>query len=530
MKTMILSTCFAGALAALTLAAQTMAAQTMAAQTMAPQTMAPQTMEGVVYDAATGFPLPGVAVSNGPTGSASRTDASGHFHLPLPVGYAPYVMAFKPGYLQANQTAPNNKPETLAQMRIDLKPEAVITGTVADEDGFPAASAWVQAMRYRMIDGQRTLSSAAQATADDRGQFRMDGLPAGRYFIRVYAQTAYNWDHRYATQYLGGSLQPDEKHVVEVKAGEAHKLDIQLARFEGVTVTGRVDGVQTDRSGMLPMIALHPSPQSVADLWASTGRSQGQTTFTIRHVPPGTYTLRLGQPNARVGDLTAELPLEVGDHDVNGLVLTAQPAQGVDVEGQIAMREGGTPGPWTVSVQSPYGRGATAHTSDDGSFVLKGLLPDHYTVQALPDRSKNPKLNGHVVSIQFGDGEVQQRGFDLDSAGGKPLRIHASTRNVSITGTIVDGQGVPLANATVYLQASQPAQQGFATTDAQGHFRAVMTDAGDYRVYVSTDLDAASLQTDDPFLKAHSGDFPVIHAAYGDNPPVRLVRNPSPAQ
>jgi len=34
----------------------------------------------------------------------------------------------------------------------------------------------------------------------------------------------------------------------------------------------------------------------------------------------------------------------------------------------------------------------------------------------------------------------------------------------------------------------------------------------------------------DEYLKAHQGDFPLIHVAFGDNPPLTLVRNPRPAQ
>jgi hypothetical protein len=94
-------------------------------------------------------------------------------------------------------------------------------------------------------------SQGPTARTDASGHFRrIDNLWAGRYYIRVYSSDANDWDPRYVPQYLGGTLQPDDSHMVEVKYGETLKnVDVRLARYEGVTVSGRLEGVPANPRG-----------------------------------------------------------------------------------------------------------------------------------------------------------------------------------------------------------------------------------------------------------------------------------------
>jgi len=451
-----------------------------------------------------------------------RTDASGHFHLPLPAGYPPALMAAKAGYLQAMQPARNPQ-----SVRIDLKPEAVIAGRIVDEDGFPAGGANIQAMRYQVIDGRRQLVAGGWTQSDERGEYRIDGLQPGRYYLHVYSNDAANWDRRNVAQYPGGTLQPDDRHAVELKTGETRKdTDIQLIRFEGVTVSGRVEALAASSGGMGPMITLSPDQPTPGS--STMGSLDRDGSFTIRHVPPGTYTLRYGSQNPRAGELSAQVPVEVADHDVRGLALTPHAVQAIDLEGQVKLREGGSPGGWYVYLRPQMGYGVSSHTEEDGSFVVKGLLPEHYAVQATPERRPTaaaPSM-GHVVSIMLGDLDVQEKGFDLDGTPPqKSLNVLVSNRYAMLTGTIVDPQGAPVANARIYFQSSLPGHRGYAVTDDKGNFRAILNEAGDYRVFAVNE-DIVTAGDLDDYESAHLGDFPLVHVVLGDNPPVRLVRNP----
>lgn len=488
-----------------------------------PAALLAQFVDGIVYDAVSGAPLAGVSVtSNGPA-PVVRTDASGHFRIQLQPNYAPMVAAAKAGYLQFNQRL-----KTTENVRIELKPEAVITGKITDEDGFPAGGAQLQMMKYQVLNGRRVLAWAGVSQNDERGQYRIDNLAAGRYYIRVYSNDAFNWDHRYVSQYLGGTLKPDDSHIVEVKTGETRKdLDIQLVRFEGVTVTGRVEGATGNARGMGNMVSL-TTDQAMPGASPASVTKDG--TFTLRHVPPGTYTLRYGEQIPHAGDMSAQLPVEIADHDVRDLLLAPHVVQAVDLAGQLQLREGGPAGPWIVYLRPRFGTGVSAHTDADGSFLFKGLLPEHYAVQVMNERrpTDNPP-KGHVVAVLYGDQDAQEKGFDLDGAAPKPLRITASNLYANLTGAIVDSQGAPVANANLCFQSTNSGLQGHASTNDKGSFRALLAEPGEYRVYV-IDADAASTVVDDEYMKAHQGDFPMVHVALGDNPSVTLARNPRPSQ
>ena len=54
---------------------------------------------------------------------------------------------------------------------------------VFDEDGEPVAMVNVQALRQSYVRGQKQLAPASSASTNDRGEFRIFGLPPGRYFL-----------------------------------------------------------------------------------------------------------------------------------------------------------------------------------------------------------------------------------------------------------------------------------------------------------------------------------------------------------
>jgi hypothetical protein len=503
MKTAILLICFAAAMPA-------------------------QLLEGTVYDALTGVPLPGVVIatnafSQGPT---ARTDASGHFRMPVPPNHSSQLTAEKAGYLEPVDTIPDWNSQT---MRIQLNPEAIVTGKVQDEDGFPAGGSRVYAVHYRVLNGERTLFVYAAGETDEQGNYRIDNLTAGRYYIRVDSRDASNWDPRYLPQYLGGTLQPDDGHMVEVKYGETlQNVDVRLARYEGVTVSGRIEGVTANPRGSGYVVTL------AGEMAGNTYQTYGaEPAFAMRHVPPGTYKLRYGRGNPSPGDLFAQLKVEVGDRDVSGLVITPHVVQPADVEGQVVVREGGSPEPWMVSLHKPFGSGVGAHTNEDGSFVVKGLLPEHYLVQLIADKNAlqgKTAASGYIASAMLGDLDVREKGFDLDGPPQKLLRITVSTQYANIGGSVVDSQGAPVANTTVFFRSNAPVRLGSAVTDDKGRFHATLTEGGDFHVYTSADQSMMAAQGEDEYLQAHPGDFPLIHVALGDNPPLSLVRNARLAQ
>jgi len=99
------------------------------------------------------------------------------------------ISADRGGYIRTNYRSNSGAIFTLTagqrikDIRIALVPQGVIAGRVVDEDGDPITDARVQAQRWVMTGGIRTLRGSQQIPVDDQGNFRIANLSAGRYVL-----------------------------------------------------------------------------------------------------------------------------------------------------------------------------------------------------------------------------------------------------------------------------------------------------------------------------------------------------------
>jgi hypothetical protein len=122
------------------------------------------------------------------------TDDQGRFvFTDLPAGRFT-LSASRPGFVTMNYGAKRFRGagspvvlgdgERLHSLRLHLPRGAVITGTVIDALGQPT-SALVMALERVTVDGRAMLQQRGTAVADDRGMYRIFGLPSGAYLIGV---------------------------------------------------------------------------------------------------------------------------------------------------------------------------------------------------------------------------------------------------------------------------------------------------------------------------------------------------------
>jgi hypothetical protein len=210
--------------------------------------------------------------------------------------------------------------------------------------------------------------------------------------------------------------------------------------------------------------------------------------------------------------------------DLRDLVLTLHEVQAVDVPGTVVVDGGGTPGRMSISLRATSGPGVTARSEEDGSFVLKGLLPGHYDMQVIPDFLFSAGTSGLAAqmrsmvatSARLGEKEVLQKGLDVDSQPVGPMKITMG-KPITISGKIVDAAGQPVAGQIVFF-LSAAATSG-TISDAEGTFHAFPRAAGEYHVYALPDQNSV---TDPDYLKEHEKDFPVVRVVAGENPPILL--------
>ena len=289
-----------------------------------------QAVEGFVEDSLTGMPIAGAHVAFG-TAPDDRyvliTDRAGHFWRVFAQPNCYDVVVIRPGYLPLDQPLSVTPGENSSDLHIRLVPQAVISGKLVDEDGFPVREASVQALSREPAKDGKAGRPAASATSNDRGEFRIAGLRAGGYYIRVTPSQARRWDRRYVPEYYpAGSLAPGEGSAIEVAAGqEAGNIAFAMRKYEGVTVTGHVvlpPGANVTQA----MFPIYLGATDGSGFAAGSAFWQADTrSFTFRHVPPGTYTIHASSSGARrpsPGDLVLQQEVQVADADVTDLVAT----------------------------------------------------------------------------------------------------------------------------------------------------------------------------------------------------------------
>jgi hypothetical protein len=470
----------------------------------------PPATEGIVVDAATGAPIAGASVSvSNVNPIVTRTDVAGHFRLE---SVGPVLQVARSGYVDAL----NVSSKFGQDLTIRLAPAAAISGKVEDQDGFPVYDARVEALRYRLAYTELRLVPVKSTKSNELGEYRLGGLPPGSYYLRISSSSSNNWDRRYVTQFLGGTLDPKNENRVEVKMGEQRTgIDIPMLRFEGVTVRCRVEGISSGSPNpniRSPMVQLqNTAPGSFFNAFATV---QKDGSFVIPHVPPGHYKLTADTSfgNVRAGDLWAETALDVETADIGNLTLTLRQVQEVDVAGTVVVEGGGTPPPMQIWFRTNSGGAFTANSEskEDGSFVLKGLLPGHYDLQMIPRT-----MEAFPTSARLGDREVLLKGFDIDSQPVGAMKITLS-KPIAVTGTLVNAAGQPLAGQQIVWISDRGGTA--AITDSQGQFKTFFRSPGDYHVYLVHDQEDAS---DPDYLAAHAADFPIV-TIRGANPPLVL--------
>src|SRR5262249_32320697 len=158
------------------------------------------TIRGRVVRADTGEPLRRVQIhtdewsakdQSGPM--STLTDAQGRYELSqLPAGTY-HLKASRGGYVEVEygQRRPfeRGRPLELAEgavlenINFAMPLGGVVTGRVVDEMGEAVAQASVALARRRYVDGERQLVSQNGSSADDRGEFRIFGVPPGEYVL-----------------------------------------------------------------------------------------------------------------------------------------------------------------------------------------------------------------------------------------------------------------------------------------------------------------------------------------------------------
>jgi hypothetical protein len=496
---------------------------------LAAQAAEPVAVEGRVLNALTGDPVGNATVFLRGSNQAvyvTSSDENGRYAFAgiEPGEYAlgaeragfPSGPARKPGKLVA--IAPAQK---AAGLDVKLTPGGVIAGRVLDAGGQPVFEARVSVMAPTYVNGRKQIGTRAfmETTANDLGEYRLNGLPPGRYYLRADANdlSVGLANSRYeplgpqqqdVATYFGATTDAQRAEPIEVKAGAvASGVNVTLVRAPLVQIRGHVEnaaaaGGSTAAVGLL-LYAADGAGMGSSVLQSETGE------FVLRGaIPPGGYTLvgRALDPAARqIGYFSRHLV------KVDGSPVTIAFKPGMQVVGVVRVETAGSapvnPGQIRVSLRpvdfAARGEGTEPNQAAgaDGKFAIGTVAPDRYDVSlsGLPN-------NVYIKSMRAGEQDLLESALDLTREAPGPIEIVLSGKAAAVEGTVQDDKDAPTAGATVALvpQAARRRERAewyrTAVTDRLGKFSLAGIAPGEYKLFAWEDVEDGAW-TDPAFLK-----------------------------
>jgi hypothetical protein len=160
--------------------------------------------------------------------------------------------------------------QELTDLLFRLIPAAVISGRILDEDGEPLASVTVSAAREVYSEGKRTLSTSTMAATNDLGEYRLFGLPPGRYIVTAvyphwgrYGPNSGDADSTdaspqgYAKMFYPGTADPGKAIPLSIKPGEElSSIEILMRQVVVYHLRGHVYNQITHRAGTQSFVFL----------------------------------------------------------------------------------------------------------------------------------------------------------------------------------------------------------------------------------------------------------------------------------
>lgn len=423
------------------------------------------------------------ATSNGGLTRFATTDPEGRFVVrDLPAG-AFTLHISKSGFvpLYFGQRRPFERrttiqlvPGTRATADIRLPRAGAITGRIVDQTGEPVMGARVQALRRRIIDGQRGLQTSGVAdTTDDTGTFRVYGLPPGEYYVaatprrvedRVGRPVAGVPFGRGTPIYYPGTANRDEAQRVMVDVSGEARADLVLTEIRTSRVSGSVlTSNGTPAAGA--MVSLMSRDLSVGDVDGLTplqlqDDADAEGRFDIQGVPPGSFILRV---NTRP---TVSVPFDPVTQRFTArpvLPPTEMAMVPVTVDGDVA--------------------GLTVSTSPGGSVDIV-LVPDQGVSAPLPDNVRvtvrmgdRTELGLMAMSHIDGVSTIQTNAVELRPPGGGPLPGQGMLTLPAPARVSVDGLPANWTVKAVLLENEDVTDQFVSPRDGQPKtLRIVLTD------------------------------------------------------
>jgi hypothetical protein len=365
----------------------------------------------------------------------------------------------------------------------------------------------------------------AQAITDERGQYQIGGLSAGRYIVTAAAPdedgpfddipvtTQEDLDRAagatprargvetprslvYAPMFYPDALDPARAEPLTLAAGNRHVVDFELRRVALAEIAGVIrtpDGPSTNgiSATLDPIDPLFGSERTYVDV-------EPDGSFRVSGLLPGRYRLAVranASEGARLKGVAAVAEITLNELDQT---LTLDLLPGATISGRVVIdsREPGGDSDLMVTAHAlsrpVESFGGAARVDADGSFTLVNVMPGLYRLSVL----RGARGQSTVVS-QTVDGRNTLDG-GLEVGPGQRVtgvQVIATTAAAEISGIVRTADGGLAMDADVVLFPTDPSAwhprspRILATqTDRNGRYSFRNVPPGEYRIAAAPDM------------------------------------------
>jgi hypothetical protein len=410
---------------------------------------------------------------------------------------------------------------------------AVITGVVLDVDGQPAQGIVVSAQVSRfigMMGERRFMPTGFSASAsDDRGVYRIYGLPAGEYVIAAQPQARPGGPAAEVRVLSQGRVSPKPLTLaqvyhpatgdvgratrVPVAAGdERGGIDIQLQYVPLATLSGVASAAAGWNPPTITMVRIDQVPGFEP---ARNARADPDGRFSLSAIPPGQYRL-LARSSAASPLTTSGSPLimppgniqtawaevTVDGDDVTGVALSLQPA--LTVSGRVvfdgsraapALADLRIPVPVALSVANVAYSFPPVQLHPDGTFTAEGVVPGSYRFTGIMPGVRTPIGAWWLKSLAAGGRDLLDTPLEMQQSVTDATATFADDAS-EIAGRVADMNGAPIREVFVVAFSTDKAFWFFNSRriagvrpNPDGRYAIRNLPSGDYRIAVSGSLE-----------------------------------------
>src|SRR5262249_21680018 len=380
----------------------------------------------------------------------ARSDENGRFRITGVAAGKYSITALAPGYVslgdsdmgREGQALNVAEGEKIENINFDIKRGGAIAGSVTDSRGRPVVE---EAVNVELLDknGKPRMYSPLNremSLTDDRGAYRIFGLPEGRYLVSV-GQDQSSGSAKISTgnvfypraYYTGVTGESEAKAVKVGEGSEVTNIDIRITELKRTyEISGRVVNADTGQpvAGVGIVIGLL-TPDGKPRGWTNTGdRSSTNGEFRLTGVVPGKYSLfattstdvQIAASIAAGSGFICEPAIVNVEEDMDGVEIKVH--EGASISG-VAVIEG-TNDPKILSKLSEVRFYASSHSgtleiptrsngvgkvNPDGSFRIGGIQAGKVFLSMMWTQNSQDFVLGRIEH----NGETPPNGIEMQA-------------------------------------------------------------------------------------------------------------------